>query len=131
MDKKYKLTDNTTTIKAGAHPSITRDIKLFRIKALIDIPLHGVKKGHLGGWIEKEDNLSQFGSCWVSGQAAVFENAHVSDSALVTDDAAVYENAKIYDNAIVYNNAIVRGNAEIYAKAKTEATASGAVQTTS
>ena len=36
----------------------------FRIKALIDFSI--VKKGELGGWIQKEANLSQEGNAWVS-----------------------------------------------------------------
>ena len=34
-----------------------------------------VKKGDLGGWIEKEDNLSQEGDCWVFGDAWVYGDA--------------------------------------------------------
>ena len=49
--------------------------KLFRIKALIDIERYGVKACYLGGWVEKEDNLSQNGDAWVSGDANVFGNA--------------------------------------------------------
>ena len=33
---------------------------LNRIRALRDIPEFGVKAGDLGGWIEKERNLSLF-----------------------------------------------------------------------
>ena len=39
---------------------------LFRIKALKDIPAHNVKKGDIGGLIEKEANLSHDGSAWIS-----------------------------------------------------------------
>lgn len=51
---KYKLTNESMINAAGK--------KLFRIKALVDIEEYGVKKGDLGGWIEKEDNLSQSGN---------------------------------------------------------------------
>lgn len=43
--------------------------KLFRIKALIDIERYGVKACYLGGWVEKEDNLSQTGDANVFGNA--------------------------------------------------------------
>ena len=46
--KKYELTDNTINIDG---------ITLHRIKALKDFS--DVKAGDFGGWIEKEDNLSQ------------------------------------------------------------------------
>lgn len=41
--------------------------KLFRIKALV--AFGNVEKGELGGFIEKEDNLSHGGNAWVSGNA--------------------------------------------------------------
>ena len=39
--------------------------KLFQIKALISFG--NVEEGDLGGFIEKEDNLSQSGNAWVYG----------------------------------------------------------------
>ena len=41
--------------------------KVFQIKALISFG--NVKAGDLGGYIEKEDNLSHKGNAWVSGNA--------------------------------------------------------------
>ena len=64
---------------------------LKQIRALKDIPRFGVKIGDLGGYIEKEENLSQDHSCWVygnakiSGNARVYGNARVSDNAIVSD----------------------------------------------
>ena len=49
-------------------------ITLRRIRALVSFGL--VVKGKVGGWIEKEDNLSQ-----VSGDAWVYGNARVSGDA--------------------------------------------------
>jgi len=60
---KYKLTKTKEAF----------GITLYRIKALKDFG--DVKKGDLGGWIEKEENLSQENFCWVSGDARVFGNA--------------------------------------------------------
>ena len=97
MNKKYKLTDITMEYYG---------VTLHRIKALINFS--DVKKGDLGGWIEKECNLSQKGNCWVYDDAKVYENA------MVYDDAKVYENAMVYGNAMVYENAMVYGNAEVY-----------------
>jgi len=48
---------------------------LFRIQALKDFS--NVKKGDKGGWIEKEENLSQDGNCWVYGNGKVFGNGKV------------------------------------------------------
>ena len=59
--------------------------KLFRIKALISFG--SVEEGETGGWVEKEDNLSQSGNAWVSGNAEVSGNARVSDNARVSGNA--------------------------------------------
>lgn len=57
-------------------------VTLYRIKALEDFFI--VKKGDLGGWIEKESNLSQKGQCWVHDHAQVFGHALVYGNALAT-----------------------------------------------
>jgi hypothetical protein len=59
--KKFELTSEFKIDLSGR--------KLFRIKALIDIERYGVKACYLGGWVEKEDNLSQTGDANVFGNA--------------------------------------------------------------
>ena len=62
-EKKFELSENTITIK---HPITSIDIKLYQIRSLIDFILINnkpISKGDLGGWIEKETNLSQTGLC--------------------------------------------------------------------
>lgn len=83
--KKYEFINDTKVINGHT---------LYRIVALRNFGL--VDKGDLGGYIEKEDNLSHKGNCWVY------------------DDAKVYGNAEIYDDAEVHGNAQIYGNAEIY-----------------
>lgn len=83
---------------------------LYRIKALIDF--WDVKAGDLGGYVEKEENLSQYGSAWVSDNAFVLGNARVSDNAWVCGDTLVCGNAQVYDNAHIYGNARVYDNAD-------------------
>ena len=80
--KKYELTENTM-MHFGK--------KLFQIKALISFG--DVKAGELGGWIEKEENLSHAGNAWVYGNALVSGDARVYGDALVSGDARVYGNA--------------------------------------
>ena len=63
--KKFELTSNFKLNDFGR--------KLFQIRALIQFA--DVNVGDLGGWIEKEDNLSQDGDAWVSGDALVYGNA--------------------------------------------------------
>ena len=86
--------------------------KFFRIKALVNIERYGVKAGDLGGWVEKEDNLSQSGNAWVSGNAEVSGNAWVSGDAVVSGNAKVSGDAEVSGNAWVSGNAEVSGNAD-------------------
>ena len=104
MNKKYELTDETKEIGG---------ITLHRIRALRNIPRYGVKSGDLGGWIEAESNLSQYGEAWVSGEAWVRENALVCNNALVCDNASVSGDASVCNNAIVSGDASVCGNARV------------------
>ena len=97
MEKKYEL--------------IPSDIEgLFRIKALKDF--NDVKNGDIGGYVESEKNLSQYGDCWI------YDNAIVSDNAQVCNNARVYYNAKVYGYARVCDDAIVWNKAQIYGNAK-------------
>ena len=82
--KKYELTAETKVVCGKT---------LHRIKALISFGY--IEAGELGGWIEKEENLSHDGDAWVDG------------------DARVYGNAEVYGDAKVYGNAKVFGNAEV------------------
>ena len=81
-EKKYELTDETIQ-----HNGRT----LYRIRALTNV-CDGVKKGDLGGYVEKESNLSHEGRCWI------FDDAKVYDDAEIIDNAKVYNNAQVYDN---------------------------------
>lgn len=51
---------------------------LYRIKACIDfITTSGndVKAGDIGGYVEKEQNISHYGTAWVCGNTKVCGNA--------------------------------------------------------
>ena len=87
--KKFELTTEFITNAFGK--------KLFRIKALVEFG--NVKAGELGGYVEKEGNISQGGNAWVC------------------DDARVYGDAWVCGNARVYGNAWVSGNARVYGNA--------------
>lgn len=58
--KKYILTEETKQVFG---------ITLYRIKAIANFG--NVSIGELGGFIEKENNLSQNGNAWISGNAQV------------------------------------------------------------
>ena len=105
--KKFELTTEFITNAFGK--------KLFRIKALVEFG--DVKAGELGGYVEKEENVSQDGNAWVSGDARVYDDALVYGNAKVYDDAWVHGNAKVFDNAEVSGDAKVYGNARVYGNA--------------
>jgi len=100
--KKYKLLEK-------------EDNLLRRIVALEDFS--NIKKGDKGGYIKKEDNLSQEGNCWVYGDAQVYGNAWVYGDARVSGNAQVYGDARVSCDARVSGNAQVYGNARVYGDA--------------
>ena len=106
--KKFELTAEFVTNVFGK--------KLFRIKALV--AFGNVEKGELGGFIEKEDNLSHDGDAWVYGNAQVSGDAQVYGNALVSGNARVYGNAWVFGNAQVFGNARVYGNAQVSGDAR-------------
>ena len=71
--KKFELTTESIYLLG---------IKLFRIKALVTFGC--VKKGELGGFVEKEENLDHTGSAWIFGNAKVYGNEEVSGNAEVS-----------------------------------------------
>ena len=115
--KKFELTAEFVTNVFGK--------KLFRIKALVAFGT--VEKGELGGFIEKEENLSSDGNAWVYGDAQVSGDARVYGNALVSGDARVYGNAWVSGNAWVYGDAWVSGNAWVSGDARVYGNADYAV----
>lgn len=72
---------------------------LYRIKALKDF--NNVKKGDIGGYIQSENNLSQFDDCWIYDNAVVCDNARIRGHAVVQHDAVVQGNAIICGDAVI------------------------------
>ena len=102
--KKYELLKNDTITAPNGKT-------LYRIKALIDFGV--VLAGSLGGYIEKEDNLTHTGNAWVYGDARVYGNARVSGDARVYGDAEVYGDARVYGDAQVSGDTRVSGNDDL------------------
>jgi hypothetical protein len=81
--KKYELLDNDTKTQNG--------VTLRRVRALRSFG--SIEEGELGGFIEKEENLSHeenawvYGDAWVSGDARVYVDARVYGDARVEGDA--------------------------------------------
>ena len=67
-----------------------------------------VHQGDLGGYVQREDNLSQDGKCWF------FQNA------MAAEDAVVAGNAQIRDLAVIRGNALVSGSAVILDRSMVE-----------
>ena len=105
--KKYELSNITIEFNG---------VTLHRIKALKDFS--NVKAGDLGGWVEKEDNLSQIDDAWIDENAKVYGNAQICGNVIVFDDAIIYDNAEVYGNAQICGKAQVFGNARIYDNAE-------------
>ena len=101
--KKYELTSNFKMCSGK---------KIFQIRALVNLK-NGVKVGELGGWIEKEENLSHIGDAWVSGNAKITGDACVTDNAWVSGDAWVTDNAWVTGKAHVAGNAWVSKIADL------------------
>lgn len=97
MGKKYELTNETMNFHAPIDGF--KDFKLYRIKALKDFG--DVKAGDLGGFIEREDNLSQEGACWIYGDGIVAEDARVEDDARVSGHSYIHGNVIIGCQATV------------------------------
>ena len=119
MNKKFSLTATTRSLSG---------ITLFQIKA--EMSFGSVSKGDLGGYVEKEANLSADGYAWIFGNAAVFGyarisgDAEVSGDAWIFGDAAVSGNARIFGHAWISGDAAVSGDAEVSGNARVSAKAS-------
>ena len=103
MNKKYELTEETLYWEGAT---------LHRIKALRNF--RNIKAGDLGGWIEKERNLSQEGDCWVGDYAMVWGNAMVYNNAIVCNNTQIWENARVWGRAEIGGNAKIYNCARIY-----------------
>lgn len=112
LTKKYRLLPKQKVSRNG------ETYVMHRIQALIDIPLHGIKKGDLGGYVGTRKSLSHKGSCWVGGDAIVmnyYSHDMVTGNALVTDNAFISNrvsgNVKVSGNASVHSQ--LGGNCDI------------------
>ena len=119
FERKYGFTNETITI----HTVDNRCVKLHRIVALRDVRnskrFGNVKKGDIGGFIEKEENLSHDGLCWVYDNGMVYDNAIVSGNATVHDYAVVHENAKVHGDASICDKSHIKGFAKVFGDAMT------------
>ena len=104
--------------EATGETKVVLGVTLHRIRAVAPIVALGVAAGALGGWIEKESNLSVYGDAWVYGNASVSGDAWVSGNASVCGNAWVYGDAWVYGNASVSGDARVCGDARVFDNAR-------------
>ena len=100
MERKYIFTEDEMVL----HRRI-----LHRIQAAKNFG--NVKTGDIGGWIEREENLSHEGTCWI------YDDAKAYDDSRILSQAKLRGNARILHNAIVEDKAVISGDAKIYGKA--------------
>lgn len=104
--KKFELTTEFITNVFGK--------KIFRIKALVEFG--DVKAGELGGYVEKEENVSQDGDAWVYGNAEVSGDA---DYALVQGFGTEFRCTTFYrgkNKKIMVNCGCFHGDLEEFRK---------------
>jgi carbonic anhydrase/acetyltransferase-like protein (isoleucine patch superfamily) len=114
MERKYEFT--------GEEKQLDNGVIVKRIRAIRSFG--SVKAGDIGGWIEKEENLSHDGNAWVADEAIVYGDAKVYGDAQVYNHARVFGFSKVYGYAIVRDGAkvsehtSVNNNAQVYGNAK-------------
>lgn len=111
---------------------LTREFEgrtLRQIRAVRALELSSVAAGEVGGWIEKEANLSHGGECWVYPEACILEDAVVEGDCRIADRAVVRGRARlsgfilmdhdsqVTDNAVLENVCHLTGHTLIYGSA--------------
>ena len=101
-DSKYEITE----IAHEEYPF------LHRIRALRDVGLD-VKAGDLGGFVEREENLSQEDNAWIYDDAIAAGSATVDQDSQLRDWAVACESAYISQGSVMSGNARAEGSAFI------------------
>lgn len=94
MNKKYILTDDTI---------VYQGVTLHRIKAVKDLSI--VPKDTLGGYIEKESNLSHEGNCWIDCDSKVLRGVQIQDSARIYN-STINGSISIKNGSLIMNSSI-------------------------
>lgn len=97
---------------------VKRDVKrkngtttYYRIRAVKDMPWHGVKAGTLGGWVDSLSNVR--GRAWVADDAIVTGGSYVTGDALVSGTSQMRQGSIACNNAVVSGNSIIVGGSRI------------------
>lgn len=82
----------------------------YRIRALVDIPVHGVKAGDLGGIVNGEHNLSQEHNGWIDETSSVKQSAFVLEG-LVESESHLYHNVQFLKGTV--SSSILEGSLRV------------------
>lgn len=90
-----------------------------------------VVKGEKGGYVACEDNLSQFGNCWIDTNSFILDTAVVYGDAQINQStisghSIVCDQANIHHTMVI--NAHISGNAKLYESNIDESTIDGNVE---
>ena len=110
--KKYEiLMDEENTIRWEGHI-------LHRIRALKDF--RDIRKGDIGGYVEKECNLSHKGKCWIYDNAKAMDDSRVNsnsrmyDNSIICDNGRMHDNSEMHGDSRLYDNSIMYGESKMY-----------------
>lgn len=106
-NRKFKLTEEKV---------FYMDKILYRISALKDFC--DVKAGDRGGFIEKEENLSHEGNCWIYDNAFVYGDAGIYDDVKIRDISRVHGNAVLCGDSVIQGRSEIRDDVKIWTEAK-------------
>ena len=101
-NRKYELTN--ITMEFGGRT-------LYRIRALKDFS--DVKKGELGGWVSNENNLSQYGDCWIYNEAKCMDYSMVCDNSKIFDNSEMHGYCEMWDNSEMHEDCKIYGDTRI------------------
>lgn len=113
---KYNLVEKTP----NAHGVNIPGRIVYRLVALRDIPLYGVRAGDEGGLVDSPRILSQEGDCWISFGARVLGNVFIREHAYIGDSANVYGRSEKF-SITVSGVSSIRGSAKVMTSEDNEA----------
>ena len=106
--KKFEFTGESYEQEMPVGVEAREHVTVYQIRALVDIPAHNVKKGDLGGWIEKEENLSHEGNCWL-GNGVISGSSTVKGDILVGNHEEEARSCHIRGNSHINGSGLLSG----------------------
>lgn len=100
---KFNLTEES---------KIVDGVEVFRIQAAQTFS--DVTTGDLGGFVERTNNLSDDGDCWIYDDAVALNTSIVYEGATLRNKAIACGNTRIYGTAVVKDHARIGGDGRVY-----------------